>query len=219
MDFSPYKPSPDEDRSTRLQKERQKNKQNKGKSKNTAESGTAYSPYQSGVPGTAHTQTSASLLEEGLFTDAASLGNSSRGAPAGMFRVNKYETTLPIRVDVEAALAYILGPVTGKVWQYLHESSNNQPKSAILGLFFLICERQNDYVRFHAWQSTLVSLTLMSIHFVLMFISSFLSWTLFFVDVGLLVWLTYRAYLDGASLERYELPYAGPLASEWVDTE
>ncbi|KAG0173933.1 hypothetical protein DFQ30_006565 [Apophysomyces sp. BC1015] len=199
MDFSPYKPSPDEDRSTRLQKERQKNKQNKGKSKNTAESGTAYSPYQSGVPGTAHTQTSASLLEEGLFTDAASLGNSSRGAPAGMFRVNKYETTLPIRVDVEAALAYILGPVTG--------------------LFFLICERQNDYVRFHAWQSTLVSLTLMSIHFVLMFISSFLSWTLFFVDVGLLVWLTYRAYLDGASLERYELPYAGPLASEWVDTE
>ncbi|KAG0192272.1 hypothetical protein DFQ28_009593 [Apophysomyces sp. BC1034] len=147
MDFSPYKPSPDEDRSTRLQKERQKNKQNKGKSKNTAESGTAYSPYQSGVPGTAHTQTSASLLEEGLFTDAASLGNSSRGAPAGMFRVNKYETTLPIRVDVEAALAYILGPVT--------DSMHGR----------------------------------------------------------------YRAYLDGASLERYELPYAGPLASEWVDTE
>lgn len=29
----------------------------------------------------------------------------------------------------------------------------------------------------------------------------------------------YRAYLDGASLERYEVPYFGQLAAEWVDSE
>jgi hypothetical protein len=31
--------------------------------------------------------------------------------------------------------------------------------------------------------------------------------------------ISYRAYLDGASLERYEVPYFGALAAEWVDTE
>ncbi|KAI9022881.1 hypothetical protein CLU79DRAFT_751134 [Phycomyces nitens] len=191
MNFSPYKPSPDEDRNNRLREERQK--QVKGKSKHTD---TSYSSYQSGKP--SYPNPSPSSLEEGLFSESDNLGGS-RGPPAGTLRVNKYETSLPIRVDIEAALAYVLGPVTG--------------------LLFLVVERQNDYVRFHAWQSSMVFLALMCTHFVLMFISNFLSWTLFIFDIFLLVWLTYRAYLDGASLERYELPYFGPIASEYVDSE
>ncbi|KAI9275857.1 hypothetical protein BDA99DRAFT_412040, partial [Phascolomyces articulosus] len=117
----------------------------------------------------------------------------------GTVRVNKYETRLPIRVDVEAALAYVLGPITG--------------------VLLLILETKNDYVRFHAWQSSALFLFLMCVHFVLMFISSTLSWMLFVFDILLILILSYRAYLDGASLERSYVPYFGPLAAEWVDTE
>jgi hypothetical protein len=42
-------------------------------------------------------------------------------------RVSKYETSLNIRIDVEAALCYVFG--------------------CISGIFFLIMETKNDYVR------------------------------------------------------------------------
>ncbi|RUS32098.1 hypothetical protein BC938DRAFT_476292 [Jimgerdemannia flammicorona] len=87
------------------------------------------------------------------------------------------------------------------------------------GVFFLVVEQKNDYVRFHAWQSSLLFLTLMLAHFIIMFISSLLSWLLFFADIALVAWLGYRAYMDGASLERYEIPFFGALASQWVDSE
>lgn len=59
----------------------------------------------------------------------------------------------------------------------------------------------------------------MCVHFILMFISTVLSWMLFIVDILLILYLAYRAYLDGASLERYYVPYFGAIAAEWVDTE
>ncbi|ORX55665.1 hypothetical protein DM01DRAFT_1345156 [Hesseltinella vesiculosa] len=124
---------------------------------------------------------------------------SSQQSSSNTMRVNKYETTLPIRVDVEAALTYLVPPLSG--------------------ILFLVLETQNDYVRFHAWQSSLYFLSLMGALFVMQFISTFLSWVLFFVGLGSVVYLAYRAYLDGASLERYELPYFGPVASDYVDTE
>ncbi|GAA5810916.1 hypothetical protein MFLAVUS_004344 [Mucor flavus] len=148
MNFAPYSPSPDEDRTSRSPK----------KSNPTQPS---FSSYQAG--------NSASYAEQGLLNN----GSSSSSSNGQTVRVNKYETTLPIRVDIEASLAYVLGPVTG--------------------LLLLILERQNDYVRFHAWQSSLVFSSLM--------------------------FAQYRAYLDGASLERYEVPYFGLIASEYVDTE
>ncbi|GAB5586133.1 hypothetical protein Unana1_01033 [Umbelopsis nana] len=139
-DFSPYQPSPDEDRTARIQKEKQKqkHKNGKGKGKQSAPASSQYSSYQAGADGPPDIyQPSSSLLEEGLFSDAPSIG-AAKGSQGGV-RVNKYQTKVPIRVDIEAALTYVLGPIT--------------------------------------------------------------------------------AYLDGASLERYEVPYFGQLASEWVDTE
>lgn len=61
---------------------------------------------------------------------------STEPPPAGQARVNTFETGLGLRVDIEAALAYALGPFSG--------------------ILLLILERHNDYVRFHAWQSSLV---------------------------------------------------------------
>ncbi|KAI8083552.1 hypothetical protein BDF21DRAFT_337339 [Thamnidium elegans] len=108
MNFAPYSPSPDEDRTSRSPKK-------------TNPTPASFSSYQAG--------NSASYAEQGLLNNGSSSSSSSNGQTV---RVNKYETTLPIRVDIEASLAYILGPVTG--------------------LLLLILERQNDYVRFHAWQ-------------------------------------------------------------------
>lgn len=99
MDFSPYKPSPDEHRTQQ---------KSKGKARTTAPA-PASSSYQSGGP-------PPSLVEEGLFSGAGP--SLARGAPGGTVRVNKYETRMPIRVDLEAALAYVLGPITGTLISY-----------------------------------------------------------------------------------------------------
>jgi len=114
-DFSPYQPSPDEDRTARLQKEKQKQKQkgSKGKGKQSSQQQQPqYSSYQSGndLPSDSYQQSS-SLLEEGLFSDAPSIG-AAKGSQGGV-RVNKYQTRVPVRVDIEAALTYVLGPITG----------------------------------------------------------------------------------------------------------
>lgn len=55
-------------------------------------------------------------------------------------RVSKYETALPIRIDVAAALTYLVGAFTG--------------------ILFLVLETKNDYVRFNAWQSIILFLPL-----------------------------------------------------------
>lgn len=93
MNFSPYSPSPDEDRTSRLPK------------KPKAQPSATFSSYQAG-------SNVDSFAEQGLLNNASS-SSSSNGQTV---RVNKYETTLPIRVDIEASLAYVLGPVTGRLF-------------------------------------------------------------------------------------------------------
>jgi hypothetical protein len=105
MNFSPYQPSPDEDRTSRTPK-----KTNNNTNKNTASS-FQYSSYQAG--------NGASYAEQGLLGEPSTSSSFNPQANNSQsVRVNKYETTLPIRVDIEAALAYALGPVTGKSFYY-----------------------------------------------------------------------------------------------------
>jgi hypothetical protein len=66
--------------------------------------------------------------------------------------------------------------------------------------------------------------------------SSILSWLIFVGDLGLIGLLTYKAYVDGdmfhqrnrlkkmlillaATLDRYEIPFFGPLATSILDDE
>ncbi|KAI8058068.1 hypothetical protein BDF22DRAFT_730807 [Syncephalis plumigaleata] len=114
-------------------------------------------------------------------------------------RVNKYETSLPIRVDVEAALVYLLGCFTG--------------------VFFLICEQKNDYVRFHAWQSCLVFAPITLVYVVLALISSVLSTLLLIASFAYIAFLMLQAYKNGSSLNRFSVPVVGPLAMRWTDSE
>lgn len=104
MNFSPYSPSPDEDRTSRSPKKHQKHQQ---PSSQAAAAAAGYSSYQAG---------SDSYAEQGLLGSGNGAGSSSSSSAFNgqqAIRVNKYETSLPIRVDVEASLAYVLGPVTG----------------------------------------------------------------------------------------------------------
>ncbi|OAL00341.1 hypothetical protein IQ06DRAFT_326114 [Phaeosphaeriaceae sp. SRC1lsM3a] len=113
--------------------------------------------------------------------------------------VDMFTTSLGWRLDYEAMLAYLLLPPAG-------------------GVFLLVMEHQSDYVRFHAWQSSLLFAFIFVIHVIFSW-SSFISWVLFVGDVGIIGWLTWRAYLDAATLDRYEVPFFGPLASSILDDE
>ncbi|KAF2133101.1 hypothetical protein P153DRAFT_363330 [Dothidotthia symphoricarpi CBS 119687] len=91
--------------------------------------------------------------------------------------VDVFTTSLGWRLDYEACLAYLLLPPAG-------------------GVFLLVMEHQSDYVRFHAWQSSLLFAFLFVVH-VFFSWSGFISWVLFVGDVGLIAWLTWKAYQDG----------------------
>ncbi|KAI9709736.1 MAG: hypothetical protein M1820_003138 [Bogoriella megaspora] len=113
--------------------------------------------------------------------------------------VDVFETSLPIRMDWEACLPYLLLPPAG-------------------GVLILLLEHKSDYVRFHAWQSSLVFAVVFVIHLVFSF-SAIISWLLFACDLLLIGWLTFRAYRDAETLDRCEVPFFGPLASSILDDE
>lgn len=90
--------------------------------------------------------------------------------------------------------------------------------------------------RFHAWQSSLLFTTMFIVHLIFSW-SSFLSWVIFLADIGLIGYLTFRAYRDGKlcivsqysgvgtnpdladTLDRCEVPIFGRLASNILDDE
>jgi uncharacterized membrane protein len=110
--------------------------------------------------------------------------------------LEKVKTAGGMEENVTGALAYFLWFVTG--------------------IFFLLTEPKNKFVRFHAMQSTvlfsglfIISLVLRVIPLVnvLWFIVSPLFWIAVFI---LWVWLMYQAY-EG---EEYEFPYVGKFSRE-----
>ncbi|GAA98362.1 uncharacterized protein L969DRAFT_93040 [Mixia osmundae IAM 14324] len=140
---------------------------------------------------------SASSAHRAGFSDSSS---SARAAEAGLAPLgpDAFETTLGLRTDVEAAMTYLLGPISG--------------------LIILMTEHKNDYVRFHAWQSSLLGFAAAFLHLILAW-SSFFEVLLLILDIIALTSLAVKAYRDAEILERYTLPYIGPLANQWVDEE
>jgi len=118
---------------------------------------------------------------------------------AGRGRLNEFETSLPIRLDYEACLAYLLLPPAG-------------------GVLLLVMEHKSDYVRFHAWQSSLLFTAVFVLHLIFSW-STVLSWIIFVGDLGLIGYLTMRAYRDADTLDRCEVPFFGQLASSILDDE
>ncbi|KAF3805061.1 hypothetical protein GCG54_00005806 [Colletotrichum gloeosporioides] len=161
-----------------------------------------------------------------------SLPGSYPSADAHREGVSEFDTSLGIRLDYEAALAYLAFP----------------PLGAIL---LLIGERNSDYVRYvewdtaeasrgpehgaakdvnmadpamalsgHGWQmSALLFTAVMIFHLVFLSWSAFLSWLFFIGDVFMMIWLALKAYQDADTLDRFEVPIIGALASRILDDE
>ncbi|KCZ73015.1 putative membrane protein [Candidatus Methanoperedens nitroreducens] len=107
----------------------------------------------------------------------------------------KTSTVLGINENIEAVLCYVLGFITGIV--------------------FLLLEKENRFVRFHAMQSVITFVSLFVISVVIGVIP-FIGWVLSPL-IGLLtliLWLLlmYKAYTG----ERYKLPIAGDLAEKQI---
>ncbi|KAJ2801932.1 hypothetical protein H4R20_003479 [Coemansia guatemalensis] len=126
-------------------------------------------------------------------------GPSTFNSQDGGQRISRYETSLSLRYDVEAAMAYVLGMFSGAL--------------------LLVLEKKNDYVRFHAWQSSLLSAAAFVVLFLTALISNLLYWLTLLATIAALGYMARRAFLDGAVFERYALPYVGPLAIQFVDEE
>ncbi|PVV04320.1 hypothetical protein BB560_001182 [Smittium megazygosporum] len=112
--------------------------------------------------------------------------------------VSRYATVVPIRIDIEAALCYVF--------------------FCFSGVLLLIFERENDFIRFHAYQSTLLSIS--SFFSILVLGSVFGSYTIFFIIAFILnFYMAYRAYKDSSTLDYYLLPVIGKVAFEWTASE
>ncbi|CAI7583390.1 unnamed protein product [Penicillium viridicatum] len=122
-----------------------------------------------------------------------------RDVEGGHVSLGAFETSLPIRMDIEAALAYLLLPPAG-------------------GVFLLLAEHKSDYVRFHAWQSSMLFATMFIIHLLFCW-SRFISWTLLIIDIALIGFLSMHAYQDVDTLDHFEVPFFGHLANSFVDDE
>ncbi|KAL2008061.1 hypothetical protein VTN00DRAFT_8043 [Thermoascus crustaceus] len=122
-----------------------------------------------------------------------------RDVESGRLSLGAFETSLPLRMDYEAMLAYLLLPPAG-------------------GVFLLLFEHKSDYVRFHAWQSSMLFTAIFIIHLIFTW-SSVISWLLFIGDLILIGFLAMHAYRDVDSLEHYEVPFFGRLADSFVDNE
>ncbi|KAI0509297.1 hypothetical protein F5B22DRAFT_359677 [Xylaria bambusicola] len=113
--------------------------------------------------------------------------------------VSEFDTSLGLRLDYEAVLAYIGLPPLGAI-------------------ILLILERKSDYVRFHAWQSSLLFTVLFIVHLLFSW-STFLSWVIVLGDLGLIGFLALHAYRDADTLDRFEVPIFGSIASRILDDE
>ncbi|OSD03440.1 hypothetical protein PYCCODRAFT_1466824 [Trametes coccinea BRFM310] len=116
---------------------------------------------------------------------------------------NLWETRYGFRVDLLAAFAYLLGPISA--------------------LFLLIIETHNDFVRFHAYQSALLTTPLV----ILRMLASLLQFPPFLRTVLTLVlvipsfYMSWQAFVDASrnGLVRFQIPFIGPLAERWVYEE
>ena len=159
-----------------------------------------------------------SLPDPSRFTSESSghaTQKSTSGAQERRNHMDAFETSLPMRLDYEAMMAYLLLPPVG-------------------GVLLLILEHRSDYVRFHAWQSSMlftlifVSMSTTYANLVLMFSqivhlmiswSKVISWLIFSCDLILIGFLAWHAYKDVDNLDHFEVPVIGRLANSFVDDE
>lgn len=106
--------------------------------------------------------------------------------------MEKQKTSTGLDQNIAGLLAYVLGFITG--------------------IIFLILEKDNKFVRFHAMQSTITFLVLLVIGMIPFFgpVLSFIVSPIAFI---LWIVLMYKAYQG----EMFKLPVIGDYAAKWVN--
>ncbi len=104
-------------------------------------------------------------------------------------------TVLGIDENIEALLCYVLGWLTG--------------------ILFLVLEKENQFVRFHAMQSLVVFLGLFVLSFVLGWIPIIGFLTVIIFPLGVVLWILLM--IKAFQGEKYKLPWAGDFAEKQVD--
>ncbi|KIR34731.1 hypothetical protein I352_02982 [Cryptococcus deuterogattii MMRL2647] len=219
MNFSPYQPPPDVPSTDPPEVSTKSKPKSKRPWFTRDPSSYNASSYQSG--GTVSDPTAVPQAYTNDPESAAFLGSAAGGGALENDRANAWESRFGWRVDVMAAAAYLGGPVTA--------------------LLFLILETRNDYVRFHgklslsspnvyacsdrsaAYQSALLTtplLVLLLLFNLLIPLPAFLRTFFIVVSVGGILYAAFRAWKDAQEgLERFWLPYIGPVAERWVSEE
>jgi uncharacterized membrane protein len=124
--------------------------------------------------------------------------------------VSEFDTSLGMRLDYEACLAYVAFPPVGAIVllilernsDYVRYGKLNSGSSQGLGKASARVQVTDLSIRFHAWQSALLFTAIMVFHLIFSW-SAFLSWLFFLCDVALIAVLTLRAYKDAEILDRY----------------
>lgn len=137
------------------------------------------------------------------------VGHGENGVPFDAF-----QTSLPLRLDYEAMLAYLLLPPAGPVMLLLLEHKSDYVRYGTLRWLDLTFIYADMICRFHAWQSSMLftcifvrpnvpsckqKLTSSQIIHLLFSWSLVLSWILFAGDLALIAFLALHAYRDGMS--------------------
>ncbi|GLB36165.1 hypothetical protein LshimejAT787_0304530 [Lyophyllum shimeji] len=148
-------------------------------------------------------ETDTSYQSGGIPTFGTSAAGGVGVAEMSEAQVNRWETRYGWRVDILAAAAYLLGPISA--------------------LALLILETQNDFVRFHAYQSALLTtpLLLLRIFVSLIQAPSWIRILSTWILVLPTIYMAVRAYLDTTRIELvyYLLPMIGPIAESWLAEE
>ncbi len=105
------------------------------------------------------------------------------------------KTSLGIPENIEALLCYVLGWITG--------------------LIFILIEKENKFVRFHAFQSLITFLSFMVIMFIFMFIP-LLGWIMIiFLYIGaFFFWVI--GMVKAYQKEKFKFPLVGDIVEKYI---
>ncbi|KAI1846929.1 hypothetical protein JX265_004898 [Neoarthrinium moseri] len=198
MDFAPYQSSPPENSRpfSPVQSPSPRPSYDRGRPSNVASPPPLQHPQpqrqwaSSNIPG---------AYQNVAAAPVGGAGFGGYGNEAGYGGVDAFDTSLGVRLDYEAAAAYLALPPLGAI-------------------VLLILERKSDYVRFHAWQSSLLFTTVFVLHLLFSW-STFFSWVIFLGDLALMAFMALKAYRDADTLDRFEVPIFGQFASRILDDE
>src|SRR5262249_187178 len=116
--------------------------------------------------------------------------------PCSSMPLHTERTSAGVDANVAAALSYLVGFVTG--------------------IIFLLVEKDNKFVRFHAMQSTLLFLRIVAIDILLQLVPSLGALIVVFIviPVSAVLWLLlmFKAYQG----EEFKLPLVGQMAADRI---